>query len=202
MKLFAIRRTAAVALALAATLGGCSLLPAARTGSTAGSGATTPPKVDAATVLSSPAPLVRSAGGQNNHPPDGLLSSGGADVAGKLGSYCYGNTCADIAQWPPKANLPELVAANDLHFELANAETFVGWQAGFGPKSNGSAEILGEGGESFDPDTTGSPAESFTSASFKAPPVGDWVVWLFVDLESGDLSYAWHVTVLPDTATE
>jgi hypothetical protein len=140
---------------------------------------------------------------QGNHPPDGLLSSGSKSVAGQLGSYCYGQTCADIGRWPPKSELPELVAqTNTLEFALENGEPFVGWIASYNNTADDDrSRKLDQGGGSLDPDGNPPAADEFTDISFDAPPAGDWVVWMFVQLESGDLSYAWHVTVLPDTAT-
>ena len=132
-------------------------------------------------------------------PPVATLSSGDVGAAGYPGSYCFADTCADIGGWPSKADLPQLTAgpsSGDLVFEIADQILFVTWSAAYGASSNDDESTpLGEGGDPFDPDTGGSPPPQFLNAHVPMPPPGDWVVWVWVDLESGDLSYAWHVIV-------
>jgi len=132
-------------------------------------------------------------------PPVATLSSGDVSVAGYPGSYCFADTCADIGAWPPKTDLPELTASasnGDLNFEIADQISFVRWSAAYGSSSDDDDSTpLGEGGDPFDPDTGASPPPQFLNASVSTPPPGDWVVWVWVELESGDLSYAWHVIV-------
>ena len=120
-----------------------------------------------------------------------------------MGSYCYLNTCADIAQWPPKSDLPLLNAGGKtMSFRLDGNVSFTHWQAAYNSRSNDDESTpLGDGGHRSDPDANGSPASTLDEATITAPPVGDWVVWVWADLENGDLSYAWHVIVLPDTST-
>ena len=145
----------------------------------------------------------RPAGRQGSHPPAGLLTSGGDEVAGQLGSYCYLNTCADIGGWPAKSELPLLtVTTGNVGFALESKETFLSWSASYNDKANDDqATELDKGGQSFDPDSSSSVPPQIEEAVIDAPPAGDWVMWVWVDLESGDLSYAWHVIVMPDTST-
>jgi hypothetical protein len=50
---------------------------------------------------------LQGAGGDLDRPPDSTLSHGGQEVRGTLGSYCWGDTCADMAYpvRPPKQTL-------------------------------------------------------------------------------------------------
>jgi hypothetical protein len=205
-----IVRTSAVFAALAVFAGACSLVPAGREPVFPRNAPV--PEVKAAAVApaattalpSAPVELLDSIAAKRNHPPDGLLSAGSETVTGRLGTYCYGNTCADIGRWPPKSDLPVLVASNkSLEFRLRNGEEFVRWSARYGETSDDDrSQPLGQAGRPFDSDANSSPADEFSSASFDAPPAGDWVVFVNLELAGGDLSYAWNVTVMPDTATE
>jgi hypothetical protein len=206
MNVPAIARTSALLVTVALMLGACQLVPAARPApaseprapSAAAPAATEPAPLATNPVIANEATLAKRTG-----PPGGLLSSGQTTVEGKLGSYCYGSICADIARWPPKSDLPHLVANGKmLTFALSNDEPFVLWRASYAGKSDGDPTGLGHDGQSFDPDANPSASDEFMSATFDVPPAGDWVVWLSVGLAPGDLSFAWHVTVLPDTATE
>jgi hypothetical protein len=83
-----------------------------------------------------------------------------------------------------------------LDFSIAHDLPFVRWSAAYSEKSNDDrSKPLGDGGTQYDPDAIGSPPPQFVTASIPRPPAGDWVVWVWVDLEFGDLSYAWHVIV-------
>ena len=209
MKLPAIARLS-VGLVLVVMSAGCTLLPAARQPSSDSPAGQQGPTatVDAAAPGSpgfgAPTDATKATlAATRDRPPDGLLTSAGSNVAGKLGTYCYRGTCLDIAQWPSKSELPLLtVTSARLTFELSGGTQFVGWTAAYGDKANGPETELGQGGSESDPDATSSAAEQLTKAIIDSPPAGDWVVWMFVRLEHGDLSYAWHVVVLPDTATE
>src|ERR687893_2767286 len=50
---------------------------------------------------------VQKRAGDLNRPPDSTISYGGQEVRGSLGSYCWGNVCADAAYpvRPPKQTL-------------------------------------------------------------------------------------------------
>ena len=206
MKVPVVTRFSAAWIALALLTEACSLVPAARTNPAKAphvAGAPTAGVADGVKSTSSSVADRQSAATKRERPPDGLLRSGSESVTGQLGSFCYGKTCADIGRWPPKSELPELVAqTKSLEFTLGNGEPFVGWTASYNQTADDDrSRRLGQGGGSFDADANPAPADQFSDISFDAPPAGDWVVWMFVQLESGDLSYAWHVTVLPDTAT-
>ena len=142
-----------------------------------------------------PSPSSRP-GGEGDPPPEGLLLAGGPEVAGRPGTYCYGGTCVDMARWPPKADLPELAGSADVfQFSLEGDVPFMTWSASYARTSGDQSTHLDSGGDPYDPDASGSPPPQFVSASFPSPPAGDWVVFMAVVLEHGDLSYAWHVTV-------
>ncbi|HEV3484072.1 MAG TPA: hypothetical protein VG106_01595 [Vicinamibacterales bacterium] len=146
-------------------------------------------------------PSVPDNGDEETQPPAGILVSGNQRVAGELGTYCYQNLCADRIAWPPKTELPLLNATRMfLGFELDNREPFARWTASYGRANDDPIATLGQGGAAFDPDANGS-APEFREITFRRPPAGDWVVWVRVDLANGDLEYAWHVTVIPDTGS-
>ena len=196
MKLPAIARISLLVVLLAA----CSLAPAAQPTGTprpAATPALTPLATPTERPTRSPAAAPTEYGGEV--PPVVTLSSGDVSAAGYPGSYCFADTCADIAGWSSKADLPQLTAgpsSGDLVFEIADQISFVTWSAAYGASSNDDESTpLGEGGDPFDPDTGGSPPPQFLNAHVPMPPPGDWVVWVWVDLEFGDLSYAWHVIV-------
>ncbi|MEX2548047.1 MAG: hypothetical protein WD830_09705 [Chloroflexota bacterium] len=132
-------------------------------------------------------------------PPDGTLRADGAAVAGQHGSYCFADTCADIGGWPNKPDLPlvEVSAADQqLEFALPDSVQFVEWHASYSASSNGEANDLAEGGNGYDPDKSyASPWPATSSVTFDSPPAGDWVVYVSVYFDGGDLSYAWHVIV-------
>src|SRR5688500_15100148 len=130
MKVPVIARYPAAWLALMTTFAACTLVPAARPSQSvattvatttqvttptrppvtlAPSAQTATPTV-AATASTTPAPPTAvppspssRPGGEGDRPPEGLLLAGGPAVAGRLGTYCYGGICVDMARWPPKA---------------------------------------------------------------------------------------------------
>jgi len=166
--------------------------------------AATPTPTVAPTAPTTPAPTSTEAppsrssrpGGEADPPPEGLLLAGGPVVAGRPGTYCYGGTCVDMARWPPKADLPEVTGSAEVfRFSLEGDMPFMTWSAAYARTSSDQWTHLDSGGTPYDPDAGGSAPPQFLSASFPSPPTGDWVVIMAVDLEDGDLSYAWHVTV-------
>ena len=218
MYLTPIIRIAALVTLAGAVCGACVLVPAARTSPvpTDPAGAVSAPPaagpsahVPAASPTETGRPVQHGSiatpsapvGAGTDSPPQGLLRSGGNVLAGRLGSYCYRDGCADIGAWPPRPDLPLLAeTSNSLSFELGNREAFAAWSASYGPRSNGPPSgTLGQGGENFDPDANTTPATRFREITFPRPPAGDWVVWVRLTLENGDLEYAWNVPVLPDT---
>lgn len=130
-------------------------------------------------------------------PPRGFFTGDDESVEGWLGSYCWQGTCADVVRIPPKAQLPMMTTGSeDLEFSLSDNATFVRWQATYAAGTDADRMTLGQGGEGFDPDARPSPAlELLSSTTFATPPAGDWVVFVQVFSDSGDLSYAWHVIV-------
>lgn len=131
-------------------------------------------------------------------PPEGLLGTGTATVAGWLGTYCWTDTCVDVMQTAPKSELPSLVVASlqsELTFALSGGLPFYEWSASYAAGSNGAVTVLGSGGDFLDPDSNESQPPLLDEARFVSPPSGDWVVHVFASFAEGDASYAWHVTV-------
>jgi hypothetical protein len=131
---------------------------------------------------------------EGTDPPTATLSGDGDAVAGQPGTYCYLDTCAD-GPWPRKADLPELTvasAASELTLTLAEPARFIGWSVAYGVSSNDDESTNLERGGSFDPDA---PGPEYSEVTFAGPPAGDWVLFVWLTLRGGDLSYAWHLTV-------
>jgi hypothetical protein len=125
------------------------------------------------------------------------VQSGDTSVEGRIGSYCWLNTCADAPRIPPKGDLPMLVAsAGPLEFSLSDSARFTRWTISYGEESDGTLEVLEQGGANVDPDVQPQPsAADFNAVEFGGPPAGDWTLHVFVQFPGGDLSYAWHVVV-------
>ena len=135
---------------------------------------------------------------QTGDPPDGLLTAGGDAVVGWLGTYCWGDTCADALVTAPKKSLPRLDVTSTsemLSFSVSGGVEFSEWYAAYASTSNGVVIELGKGGDEYDPDSSASQPPLFAEISFAAPPPGDWVVHVRVSFVGGDAGYAWHVTV-------
>ncbi len=181
-------RIALLVLMLAA----CSIAPA-------GQPTTSPIAPPSPSIKPTPQPTPTEDAAIGDAPPDGTLRGDGAAVAGQPGSYCFGDTCADIGGWPNKLDLPlvELSAADQqLEFAVPDSVRFVEWHASYSASSNGEANELAEGGNGYDPDKSyASPWPESSSVTFDSPPAGDWVVYVSVYFDGGDLSYAWHVIV-------
>lgn len=131
---------------------------------------------------------------EGTDPPTATLSAGGDPVAGQPASYCYLDTCAD-GPWPQKGDLPELRvagAASELTLTLAEPARFIGWTVAYGELSNDDESTNLDSGGSSDPDAAG---PDYSEVTFDGPPTGDWVLFVWLQLRGGDLSYAWHVTV-------
>lgn len=143
---------------------------------------------------STPSAAMCEPGDEDCHdvPPDGLLATGATEVAGWLGTYCYGNTCRDTMTIP-KHELPQLTMAADgqLTFSLAGGTAFAGWIAGYSSGSNGPTTELARGGDLSDSGT----GDRLTSATFPAPPPGDWALHVDLYFADGDAFYSWRVTI-------
>ena len=213
MNLPAIARIPLVILLLSA----CALSPVARPtssqappatpGSTATLPAATPPTetptptgVPAPTgtpgPTDTPRPFFEPPDG--SQPPNATLSRGDDSVEASPIGYCWADECIDGPN-PPKNQLPELALTEggvDLEFEIGDDVRFTRWGAEYYDRSDDNAVSLGRGGFSYDPDATpATPWVEISSATFPAPPSGDWVLNVYVELAHGDLSYAWHVVV-------
>jgi hypothetical protein len=137
-------------------------------------------------------------GAENGPPPDASLRmADGRIVLGQMGSWCYGNGCADSPAFPiDRYPLLELRHDDDsLEIVMSQGGRFSYWRASY----TNSLEVdpggttLGEGGV-VDPDV---PARPFlTTAAFDGPPAGSWI--LTIDLRFGTLGsavYGWHAVV-------
>lgn len=135
---------------------------------------------------------------EGSKPPKATLSAGIVSVEASPIGYCWDNECLDGPN-PPKGQLPELELSDsniDLEFEVGGGVRFARWGAEYFDKSDANAVTLGGGGFTYDPDMMPStPWLEMSQASFPAPPIGDWVVNVYLELVNGDLSYAWHVIV-------
>ncbi|HUR17022.1 MAG TPA: hypothetical protein VMZ33_07030 [Candidatus Limnocylindrales bacterium] len=129
-------------------------------------------------------------------PPHGLVAVADMRVEGWAGSYCWQGTCADSPGIPPIDDLPEIESGDyPLTFTLSDGATFTSWSASYGLDGR-SLQPLDEGGLQVDPDANpGAEVPQLTRAEIANPPAGDWVVSVFVRVDNGDLSYAWHVSV-------
>ncbi|MEP7158744.1 MAG: hypothetical protein ABI797_04910 [Chloroflexota bacterium] len=159
----------------------------------AGPGATNPP-TNPPIVLHTTAP---SAVASIDRPPDGVLAVASNRMAGWLGTYCWNSRCLDAPELPDKIGLPSLIApaGAELTFNLGDGSDFYEWSASYFGYPDGSPTELGSGGAFYDPYTSATPPAPLDSASFAAPPIGDWVIGLFVSFNEGDASYSWLVSV-------
>ena len=156
----------------------------------------TPESTETATILPTPTATMPWPD-HHGQPPAGLLSAGSGSIEGRIGSYCWGDTCADIGVWPPKADLAELDVASrevTIQFSASKPVGFTEWYASYAAGPNGGSKSLVKGGSS-DPDTNATAPPEFETFDFPSPPSGDWIVFVSVYFRGGDLSYAWHVVV-------
>lgn len=193
MKLPSIAR-----IPLVLVLASCSLSPVAQPTASQAPPATAPTSTPTSepTATATPTAAATQPAPTESLPPQGVLSGHDDAVDGWLGSYCWAGTCVDAPALPDMDHLPFAVGGGDLVFSLSDGSTFIGWRASYTGPEQAEHLTLGQGGERFDPD--GSPSAEpvdLATATFASPPGGDWVVLLQVFLESGDLSYAWHVDV-------
>jgi hypothetical protein len=153
----------------------------------------TPPPASASTPATTPPETAPPA--TSDQPPAAALGTGDFAVTGQLGSYCWGASCVDTAGFY-KSRLPAITVAesDELVFSMEDGE-FAGWTASYGPDVE-APTVLGQGGQEVDPDVSKPSFEPLTFAEFDAPPLGDWIVAVFVRFgDGGDAAYGWHVTV-------
>lgn len=148
---------------------------------------------------SSPAP-------EDSPPIAELRLPDGSAVAGKQGSWCYATSCADIVPGPtrllPTVELPG--AAAEVQITLPSPARFVYWRAHYrdAAKERAPRILLAEGGYRYpDPDevpaTAGTPLSELSSADFRGPPSGSWVIEVQLSFAGGlgEASYYWHAVV-------
>lgn len=148
---------------------------------------TTPRASHRVTPSASPSHSDSRGGTGDDRPPDGLLSAPGVDpVLAYLGSYCYGNACAD-SPIPPARIIPRLRlprTADHLVFRLKGIKPFTTWSVAVWPardeRGHRQKRLASGGAEDM----------VMREAPFQPPPSGDWVVHIFVRfLGRGDASY-------------
>ena len=141
---------------------------------------------------------------QADQPPAGLLTSSGDPVTGHLGTFCWAGLCSDEFELPAKSSLPGLdaEAGQPLSFSLSPGAGFVKWSASYSKAKMADLVPLGSGGAPYDPDSSASPPPDLYTATFAAPPSGDWVVVVALSfangstlVRGGDANYSWHVIV-------
>jgi hypothetical protein len=137
-------------------------------------------------------------------PPLAVLRTvDGAPIEAKHGSWCYGDSCADVVAGP--IDLLPLLSLDgpdaQLELSLPPPYRFVYWRVRY---RDAADDYLGtpEGGTRYpDPDypvPSGLPViVELESASFAGPPSGSWilVVQLSHAPELGDATYYWHAAV-------
>jgi hypothetical protein len=178
-------------------LAGCAASPA---------NSPTPPP--AATVSPVPSAAVQTTAPgtpTEEQPPLAELVANGSRVAGRLGSWCYGNACADIVPGPAELQPRVELAgpATELSFELPPPERFVYWRASYRATDDETSDmtILGEGGNrNPDPDVVrpeSTPLPELSAATFTAPPPGEWLLEIRVQFPEGrgDAPYYWYAVV-------
>jgi hypothetical protein len=193
-----------VALAIGSILGACSA-PGSGGSLAGGSGsggtgpattaATASPSVvpSTATATATPALPSASVGSGTATPPAvsdapvAVLVVGGKRHPGEVGGFTFG-TYSQSAPWLPATALDtvEVPAGSTLGVELDDRATIAGWTARLATAADLTADAVTGIGEGAGP-----------TASFAAPPVGDWVVSLTVTYGEGlgSGAYYWHVMV-------
>ena len=124
-----------------------------------------------------------------------LRLADGTEVVGKLGSWCYGSSCADGPAFPlnllPKVTLAQ--AGAQLEIVMPEGARFTYWHARYTDSivDPGHLVELGSGG---DPEE---PTVEFETASFAGPPAGSWGLMLTLRFADpyGDAFYSWHAVV-------
>lgn len=158
--------------------------------------ATNPPTAVPTVAPTAPRTAVPTAE-QVDQPPAALLAADSDPVAGWLGTFCWHGACLDAPQLPAKSELPILNtdARAELTLTLADGTQFSEWSAVYATDSEVTGTELGGGGAPYDPYSSATPPAALDSATFAAPPTGDWMIRVFVGFSDGDASYAWHVSV-------
>jgi hypothetical protein len=137
-------------------------------------------------------------GAEDGPPPDASLRTpDGTIVLGQMGSWCYGNGCADSPAFPiDRYSLVELGKGGErLEVVMSQGGRFSYWRASYTASltDDPGGTTIGLGGVQ-DPDVPARPI--LVTAAFDGPPAGSW--FLTLDLRFGALGsagYTWHATV-------
>lgn len=168
------------------------------------SGSTSAPGTDITSASTRPTAYPTSSlSAVTGGPPAGVVEAARAQpVTGHLGSYCWDATCSDEFELPTSSTLPDLTvtsAEQSLSFSLSPGIGFVQWSASYTTGKSADLVPLAGGGAAFDPDSTASPPPALFSATFAAPPKGDWTLVVSIHFGphagGGDATYAWHAMV-------
>jgi hypothetical protein len=134
---------------------------------------------------------VQMRAGGRARPPDTMLSYGGQEVRGKLGSYCTSTTCFDVTLMPvsPKQGTLTVPSGSEMVFryggqsspETVKANAFTLNKKGYQVySSRRSLKVHGSGVE--------------RTIHAELPP-GEYGVDVFVIESQGDANYTFHVMV-------
>lgn len=170
--------------------------PSATVVATSGSHPPTP-SLEVSASPAEPTPTATDDDPPGDGPPPlaNLRLAEGTEVAGKLGSWCYGRSCSDTPAYPldrlPKLRLAH--AGGWLTIILPEGASFTYWRASYTESIavDSYGITLGSGGDLEEP------SAEFETASFAGPPAGSWglmLTLLFADPD-GDAFYSWHAIV-------
>lgn len=139
-------------------------------------------------------------------PPLAILrTTDGAPIEARQGSWCYGDSCADVIVGPIEL-LPLIILDGpgaQLELSLPAPHRFVYWRVRYREAADDYlGTVLAEGGTRY-PDTDHPPPSpapvivELESATFAGPPSGSWVLVVQLSLapELGDATYYWHASV-------
>jgi hypothetical protein len=131
---------------------------------------------------------VQKGAGDLKRPPDSTLSYDGLESKGSLGSYCWGNMCADALLFvPPRKKTLTVPSGSEMVFryggqkspDRVRADAYILNKKGY-PSTRRSLKVHGSGVERTIP--------------VELPP-GEYLVDVFVVEPQGDASYYFRVMV-------
>ena len=138
------------------------------------------------TVLMGPGNLPR--------PPDSTLSYGGQEVRGSLGSYCWGNMCADAVFFvPPRKQTLTVPSGSEMVFHYGGQRSPDTVEAtAFPLNKQGKSTASADPNLSHSLKARGSGIERTIPAEL---PPREYVVDVFVIEPQGDASYVFRIVV-------
>ncbi len=178
-----------VTLALVLLLAGC----AAGQGNAGGS-----PTEEETTAKGTEETTILEEEGNLPRPPDSTLSYGGQEVKGTLGSYCWGNMCADsVFIVPPRKKTLTVPSGSEMVFHFGGQSSPDTVKAGAAPLI---ARTVPEGTSTASADPNRSrPLKALGSGVERTIPVelppAEYAVEVFVIEPQGDAVYFFRVMV-------